>query len=120
MRALSLLLVLSACSFEEAPRPGPRPPAPEPVVVEPLTPPHETFDSSPACRAFVDHVNGLACVPEDARLDPALVCARGLDTTPCDTTAWWACATEHTTCTGGVLSRAGVSDCPGPCLAGID
>jgi len=119
VRTAWLLLPLAACSFLDTTSSSyedrhPRPADPDAQVEAPAAS-GPTFDNRPACRAFVDHVNGLPCVPGHAALNPELVCANTLQDVPCDATAWWTCATERTLCTNGVLTRADVSACPGPC-----
>lgn len=54
-------------------------------------------DNVTACRAFIEHFNGLPCVSEAERYDDTS-CPETLNGRSLDCTAYYACVTEQSTC----------------------
>lgn len=64
-----------------------------------------------ACVAYIEHFNGLSCVIEAGKQDPATMCPKELDLAPNDMASFYKCMQDGSTCNGDVLDASKASTC---------
>jgi hypothetical protein len=102
---MQLLAVLVACGPASPPA---EPPPSAQAAVAPAEPP-APGSAMAACAAFVDHSNGLPCLP--MKLDRGRMCGLQLDRGACDLAPYFDCLRTNTKCAGDIPDVSGQSAC---------
>ena len=72
-------------------------------------------ENGPACEAYVEKLNALECLPDDAELDDDWCTANAFDNYPCDIASYFQCQEASVSCDGDTFvddrSSCGIPVC---------